>query len=290
MTPKRFLVSQILIVFAIVIAGLSVAMEWCAAELSFQPHLRTFWLMLLELRVYRPWQLVVWWFWYDAYAPPVFNEAGAIAAVSGLAGRARTIAGSLWRARQNRLVTTYGSSRWATGREVEEAGLFCPAGVFLGRLGGKYLRNDGAGACHGLRADEERHGLWPCHPDLAVLDRLSRHSRHQGGKLAVDRRLAGQVLALPAAQSDRSALRPLQTAAGGVQRNRTRSETSRTLPTNCSIPKAALGRRSHWEMTSHWLLVGAILHVLTPMKRRRWRASLPSSPMRRGASRTRCAG
>ena len=33
--------------------------------------------------------------------------------------------------------------RWATRREVERAGLFRPAGVFLGRFGSRYLRHDG---------------------------------------------------------------------------------------------------------------------------------------------------
>jgi len=63
--------------------------------------------------------------------------------MSGFAGCAVAIVGSLWRARQNRLITTYGSSRWATPREVARAGLFRPAGVFLGRHGDEYLRHDG---------------------------------------------------------------------------------------------------------------------------------------------------
>jgi type IV secretion system protein VirD4 len=73
----------------------------------------------------------------------LFNEAGAIAATSGFAGCAVAIIGSLWRARQNKNVTTYGSSRWATLREIEDAGLFRPAGVFLGQLANRYLRHDG---------------------------------------------------------------------------------------------------------------------------------------------------
>src|SRR3546814_18300063 len=52
-------------------------------------------------------------------------------------------AGSLWRARQSRQVTTYGSARWATTREIDRVGLFHDAGVFLGRKRGRYLRHDG---------------------------------------------------------------------------------------------------------------------------------------------------
>src|SRR3546814_8796772 len=65
------------------------------------------------------------------------------AAASGLAGTVVAVIGSLWRARQNRFVTTYGSSRWASRKEAERAGLFEPRGVFLGRLKRDYLRHDG---------------------------------------------------------------------------------------------------------------------------------------------------
>ena len=88
-------------------------------------------------------RLFVCWYAYDAYAPKLFNEAGAIAATSGFAGCGVAVIGSLWRARQNKNVTTYGSSRWATLREIEDAGLFRPAGVFLGQLAHRYLRHDG---------------------------------------------------------------------------------------------------------------------------------------------------
>jgi type IV secretion system protein VirD4 len=53
------------------------------------------------------------------------------------------IADSLWRARQNKLVTTYGSARWANIEELKSAKLFSGQGVFLGKLGETYLRHDG---------------------------------------------------------------------------------------------------------------------------------------------------
>src|SRR3546814_10246146 len=66
-----------------------------------------------------------------------------LAGARGLAGTVVAVIGSLWRARQNRFVTTYGSSRWASRKEAERAGLFEPRGVFLGRLKRDYLRPDG---------------------------------------------------------------------------------------------------------------------------------------------------
>src|SRR3546814_3796729 len=58
-------------------------------------------------------------------------------------GCASASAGSLWRARQKRNVTTSGSSRWAKRWEIARAVLFLNTGVFLGRQGSEYLRHDG---------------------------------------------------------------------------------------------------------------------------------------------------
>jgi type IV secretion system protein VirD4 len=49
----------------------------------------------------------------------------------------------VWWARQSQLVTTYGSARWASAKEIKSAGLFAAKGVFLGRLENNYLRHDG---------------------------------------------------------------------------------------------------------------------------------------------------
>ncbi len=143
MTPTRFLIGQIAIVFAVVIGGMWFATEWAAWHLGYQPRLGPAWFWIASVPVFYPWRLFEWWYAYDAYAPALFNRAGMIAASSGFVGVAVAIVGSLWRARQTKLVTTYGSSRWATATEVERAGLYRPAGVFLGQLGGRYLRHDG---------------------------------------------------------------------------------------------------------------------------------------------------
>jgi type IV secretion system protein VirD4 len=75
------------------------------------------WFDLLGTPVYHPWRLFEWWFFFDAYAPDMSScIGGAIAGGSGFAGAMVAIAMSVWRARQSKLVTTYGSARWATAR------------------------------------------------------------------------------------------------------------------------------------------------------------------------------
>ena len=143
MTPTKLLIGQILLVFTIVIAGVWTATQWVAAMLGYQPQLGPAWFAIANVPVYRPWQIFAWWYHYDAYAPHVFAKAGALAGASGFIGCAAAIMGSLWRARQQRHVTTYGSARWAGVGEIERAGLIGDAGVFLGQQRGNYLRHDG---------------------------------------------------------------------------------------------------------------------------------------------------
>src|SRR3546814_8596797 len=143
MTPTNLLIGQIIFRSAIVLAGVWFATQWAAAEFVYQPALGPPWFFAFGRPIYLPWVLVGWWFSFDAYAPKVFDEAGAIAAASVLVGCAAAIFGSLWRARQRHNLTTYGSARWADAHDIRKAGLLTEAGVFLGRTGPRYLRHDG---------------------------------------------------------------------------------------------------------------------------------------------------
>lgn len=111
MTPTKLLIGQILIVIAIMMLGIWASTQWAASMLAYQPQLGAPWFVLGELPVYRPWALFHWWYHYEAYAPEIFDRAGSLAATSGFLGCGAAIAGSLWRARQSRFVTTYGSAR-----------------------------------------------------------------------------------------------------------------------------------------------------------------------------------
>jgi uncharacterized protein (DUF736 family) len=115
--------------------------QWAAAMLGHQPRLGAPWAMVLGQPIYHPWRPFEWWFAYEACAPAVFRKAGILAAGSGMAGTMVAVAGSLWRGRQTKLVTTYGSARCASFDEVRKAKLFAGHGVLFGKLGEAYLRN-----------------------------------------------------------------------------------------------------------------------------------------------------
>src|SRR3984893_17354979 len=261
MTPTKLLIGQILIVFAIVVAGVWFATQWCAAELGFQPTLGAPWFALIGIPVYYPWRLFEWWYAYDAYAPELFNRAGAVAASSGFMGCAVAIVGSLWRARQSRLVTTYAPSRGATKREVEAAGLFRPAGVLLGRLGNDYLRHDGPEHVMAFAPTRSGKGVGLVVPTLlSWTESVVVHDiKGENWQLTAGWRSRFSHCLLFNPTDARSArYNPLLEVRKGPNEIRDVQNIADILVD----PEGALERRSHWEKTGHSLLVGAILHVL----------------------------
>jgi type IV secretion system protein VirD4 len=143
MSPSKILVEQGCLVVSIVAGGLWASTQWTAAMLGNQPRLGAPLTTVLGQLVYAPWRQFEWWYAHEAYAPDIFRTAGIFAGGSGLAGTVVAIAGSLWRARQSKNVTTYGLARWARLEEVKRAKLFAGRGVFLGKLGEAYLRHSG---------------------------------------------------------------------------------------------------------------------------------------------------
>lgn len=261
MTPTKLLIGQICIVVAIVIAGVWAATQWAAVSLNYQPQLGAPWTILFGIPIYHPWRLFQWWYHYEAYAPEVFDQAGMLAAASGFLGCAAAIIGSLWRARQQGRVTTYGSSRWAMKREVEEAGLFRTAGVFLGRLGNRYLRHDGPEHVMAFAPTRSGKGVGLVVPTLLSWtgSAVVHDIKGENWQLTAGWRSKFSHCLLFNPTDPRSArYNPLQEVRKGPDEVRDIQNIADILVD----PEGMLERRSHWEKTSHSLLVGAILHVL----------------------------
>jgi type IV secretion system protein VirD4 len=261
MTPTKLLIGQIAVVFAIVILGVWTATQWCADMLGYQAQLGSPWFVLFGWPVYEPWKLFPWWYHYEAYAPEVFDRAGMLAAGSGFMGCAAAIAGSLWRARQSRLVTTYGSSRWAVKGEIEKAGLFRPAGVFLGRLKDQYLRHDGPEHVMAFAPTRSGKGVGLVVPTLLTWtgSAVIHDIKGENWQLTAGWRAKFSHCLLFNPTDPRSArYNPLLEVRKGPDEVRDVQNIADILVD----PEGALERRNHWEKTSHALLVGAILHVL----------------------------
>ena len=79
MQGTNVLFGQIAVVIGIVIAGVWDTMD---SSDGYQVRLGSPWFDLLGVPVYHPWRLFEWWFFFDAYAPHVFDTGGAIAGVA----------------------------------------------------------------------------------------------------------------------------------------------------------------------------------------------------------------
>ena len=261
MTPTRLLIGQILVVFAIVVLGVWAATQWAASMLGHQPELGRAWFRLTGVPVYRPWALFIWWYHYEAYAPHVFDRAGLLAGGSGFMGCAAAISGSLWRARQSRHVTTYGSARWATPREVLLAGLHGPAGVMLGSLCGNYLRHDGPEHVMAFAPTRSGKGVGLVVPTLLSWTGSAVIHDIKGENWALTaswRSRFSHCLLFDPTDPASARYNPLLEVRRGAHEVRDVQNIADILVD----PEGALERRNHWEKTSHSLLVGAILHVL----------------------------
>jgi type IV secretion system protein VirD4 len=261
MPATRILWGQVLVVLAIIVLTNWGATQWIAWRLAYQPQLGQPWTALSGVPLYPPPAWAWWWYFFDAYAPKVFYEGAAIAASGGFVSIAVAIAMSVYRAREAREVTTYGSARWATEKEIRAAGLLGPDGVVLGQYARSYLRHDGPEhvLCFAPTRSGKGVGLviptlltWP--GSVIVHDIKGENF----GLTAGWRARFGRVLRFDPTDAGSDAYNPLLEVRRGPWEVRDVQNIADILVD----PEGALEKRNHWEKTSHTLLVGAILHVL----------------------------
>ncbi|MEM6554389.1 MAG: conjugal transfer protein TraG [Pseudomonadota bacterium] len=261
MTPTKLLIGQFLIVIAIIGLSLWGATQWAATELGFQPGLGAPWFTVMETPIYKPWRLFQWWYAYEAYAPDVFNRAGMLAAGGGFLGALAAVAGSIWRARTQKHVTTYGSARWADERDVERAGLLDAVGVFLGKWKSDYLRHDGPEHIMAFAPTRSGKGVGLVVPTLlswtgsAVIHDIKGENWEL---TSAWRSKFSHCLLFDPTNPNSARYNPLLE----VRRGENEVRDVQNIADILVDPEGSLERRNHWEKTGHALLVGVILHVL----------------------------
>ena len=256
MTATKILWGQILVVFTIVLATMWGATEWTAWRLGFQPRLGLPWFEFADVPVYFPVAFFWWWYHYDAYAPGIFIEGAAIAASGGFASIGIAIGMSVWRAREAKTITTYGSARWATKAEVQGAGLLHPDGVIR-----DYLRHNGPEHVLCFAPTRSGKGVGLVVPSLLTWpgSAIVHDIKGENWQLTAGWRARFScVLLFDPTNSASAAYNPLLEVRRGDSEVRDVQNVADILVD----PEGALERRNHWEKTSHSLLVGAILHVL----------------------------
>jgi type IV secretion system protein VirD4 len=261
MSATKLLWGQILVVLLTALMAIWAATEWTAWRLAFQPELGSSWFRLAGLPIYQPHCFFLWWYHFDAYAPAIFMEGAFIAASGGVLSVVVVIVISVWRARETKAANTFGSAEWADPAAIREAGLLGQDGVMLGKLADDYLRHDGPEhvLCFAPTRSGKGVGLvvptlltWP---GSCIIHDIKGENWHLAAGF---RSRHGKVLRFDPTDIKSSAYNPLLEIRQGEWEVRDVQNVADVLVD----PEGSLERRSHWEKTSHSLLVGAILHVL----------------------------
>ncbi|MDE1992560.1 MAG: conjugal transfer protein TraG [Rhizobiaceae bacterium] len=261
MSGTKILWGQILTVFAVVLLMTWAATQWTAYRLGFQAQLGPPWFMIGHWPIYHPWSFFAWWYFYDAYAPPIFVEGAYIAASGGFISIAVAIGMSVWRAREAKNAETFGSARWAHADEVRAAGLLGEDGVVLGKYDRAYLRHDGPEHVLCFAPTRSGKGVGLVVPSLLTWpgSAIVHDIKGENWTLTAGFRARhGRVLLFDPTNAKSAAYNPLLE----VRRGEWEVRDVQNIADILVDPEGSLEKRNHWEKTSHALLVGAILHVL----------------------------
>ncbi len=261
MRPGRILIGQVSVVLVLIVLTLWFATQWAAYKLGHQAALGAPWFHAGEYSIYKPWRLFQWWYAFEAYAPDIFARAGMIAASGGLIGIIAAVIGSVIRSRDASEVTTYGSARWASPKEIKKLGLLNNKGVFLGQSKSSYLRHDGAEHVMAFAPTRSGKGVGLVVPTLLSWTSSVVVHDIKGENWSLTSGWRSQFsTCIRFDPTDKCSPRfnPLREVRLGERE----VADAQNIADILVDPDGTLERGSHWEKTAHALLVGVILHVL----------------------------
>lgn len=261
MSPNSILIGQVGVVFTTIGAGVWGATQWVAAELDHDPYLGEPWFIASDTPIYYPWRLFEWWYAFEPYAPDVFAQGSQIAIGASFLGVAFSVIGSVWRGRQAKKLTTFGSSRWAGDKDIKRSGLFGQEGVFIGRTDKNYLRHSGPEHVMTFAPTRSGKGVGLVIPTLLSWPHSAVIHDIKGENWQVTsgyRSKFSYCILFDPTNPSSAKYNPLLE----VRKGRHEVRDVQNIADILVDPEGALERRSHWEKTGHALLVGAILHIL----------------------------
>jgi len=247
---------------AVTLFSFWVATQWVAARLGYQPRLGVPWLSFKELKVYAPWAIFSWEYWYSSYAPVLFRDAFYGCAIGPLVGVMVIIAYAVWSARKARIATTHGTARWASLEETASAGLLAGEGVVLGMLpDGRLLRDNGPEHVACIAPTRSGKGVGQVIPTLLTWPAsvLVHDMKGENWKITsawrsnfsnviyfnpTDPASSAHFNPFLEVRADENQIRDVQNIADQV------------------VDPYGKGKESHWDRTADQFFLGAILHVL----------------------------
>ncbi|HXQ29450.1 MAG TPA: IncP-type conjugal transfer protein TraG [Gemmatimonadales bacterium] len=238
-----------------------IATQRLAAELGYQPELGPPWLKIWSLRLYLPWKVLSWNYWYHVYAPRQFWRALALVYGGVFLGVIAVICYAVWQARRARIAATHGTARWGDARDAKPAGCLNGRGVVLGKLpDGQYLQHDGPEHVISIAPTRSGKGVgqiiptlltWP--ESVVVHDFKAENWAATSGARA----RFSHCLYFNPVELESCHYNPLTEIRPGVNLIKDTQNVAQMI-----VDPDGKGLVDHWAKTSCSLLVGAILHVL----------------------------
>jgi type IV secretion system protein VirD4 len=261
MSPQSILIGQIIVVFTTIILTTWYATQWVALQFDYDAYLGTGFASFGNHKIYAPWKLFQWWYQFDAYAPHIFAKGGQIATGGGFVGIFFAVICSVWRGRASKSLNTFGSSRWATHKQLKKVGLLDDTGVFLGRTKHDYIRHDGPEHVMAIAPTRSGKGVGLVIPTLlSWTDSAVIHDiKGENWQLTSGwRSTFSHCLLFDPTNAASAKYNPLLE----VRKGECEVRDVQNIADILVDPEGMLERRNHWEKTAHSLLVGAILHIL----------------------------
>jgi type IV secretion system protein VirD4 len=264
--PRRtgaFSLIPLVVFVAVTMASFAVATQWVAAHLAYQPRLGDSWLAMGSVKLYPPWAIFPWEYWYSSYAPALFQRAFVICAVGPIVGAIALILRAVWAARKALVATTHGSARWATPEEYESAGLLGAEGVVVGGSpDGRILRDNSEE--HVACIAPTRSGKGVGHVLPTLLDSwtssvLVHDMKGENWKItsAWRARFSYVIYFNPTDPECSAHFNPLFEVRADENQIRDVQNIADQL-----VDPHGKGKESHWDRTADQFLLGVILHVL----------------------------
>ena len=269
---------------AFMLLGTWVTTQYVAYLLGYQPQLGRPLMVFHGYPVYEPWQWFFWAFHYEAYVPWVFEQASRITYANFFIMFAVMVFLAVRRAKRRKAADSYGTARWASADELQQAGIFVDRGVILAqtndaafhtevsrgsgevqwkmdKAGGNILRHNGPEHIFCFAPTRSGKGVGLVIPTmLAWNESVIAYDikKELWSATAGWRRQFSHCWRFEPTAPDSVRFNPLLEIRKGEYEVRDVQNVADILVD----PDGSKEHHDHWEKTGHSLLVGVILHVL----------------------------
>lgn len=269
---------------AFMLLGTWLTTQYVAYLLGYQPQLGRPLMVFHGYPVYEPWQWFFWAFHYEAYVPWVFEQASRITYANFFIMFTVMVFLAVRRAKRRKAADSYGTARWASADELQQAGIFVDRGVILAqtndaafhtevsrgsgevqwkmdKAGGNILRHNGPEHIFCFAPTRSGKGVGLVIPTMLAWSAsviAYDIKKELWSATAGWRRQFSHCWRFEPTAPDSVRFNPLLEIRKGEYEVRDVQNVADILVD----PDGSKEHHDHWEKTGHSLLVGVILHVL----------------------------